>query len=219
MKRLRTFAAAHKALRNILCQFSTRAGQTNYENPNEVNQLKSLGSEMLLLLEDHVTIENEFILKPLGEKIPGASDHDLMEHEEIEKLQAQLKASMNLLTGYDQTPGHQFYLDFTRFQSRYLLHILHEETETEKLLWNHFTDQELIHIKMNILKNIPTELQLIWWKYMIPAQNEIENIAMLTTIRIKSPVLFEEALRVIDPYISRERQEKIIEKCVHQTIV
>lgn len=220
MKRLRTFAAAHKALRNILSQFSTRAGQTNYESPDEVNQLKSLGNEMFLMLEEHVVIENEYVLKPLEERVPGASDHDLQEHEEIEESQALLKASMSMLSGYDdETIGHQFYLDFTQFQSRYLLHILHEEMETEKLLWDNFTDKELFDIKMNIIKSIPPDMQLIWWKYMIPAQNEIENIAMLSAIRIQSPVMFEETLRVIDPFISRQRLEKLIEKCTHQAVL
>lgn len=220
MKRLRTFAAPHKALRNILSQFSARAGQTNYESPDEVSQLKSLGNELFLLLEEHVSVENEYILKPLEERVEGSTHHDLREHEEIEESQEILKASMNLLSGYDdETLGHQFYLDVTKFHSRYLLHILHEETETEKLLWDNFTDKELLDIKMNIIKSIPSDMQLIWWKYMIPAQNEVENVAMLSAIRMQSPLMFEETLRVIDPHIDRNRLEKIIEKCIQQSVL
>jgi len=213
VNRIRTFATPHKGLRNILAKFSLLAGHSNFNCKEELDALKSLGREMFLLLDDHVVIENEFVLKPLEQKSPGSSEHDLHDHEQIEQDQALLKSELKNLSLNDKAQAHQFYLNFTKFQYQYLEHIYHEEEVTERLLWEYFTDNELLDIRTKIINHIDKDLLLVWWKYIIPAQNEDENKALLIGLRNNAPDLFKKVQHVIREEMSSNRFNKLMSQC------
>jgi len=214
MPRLRSYSTPHKGLRNILGQFSNLAGQTDYSDIAQVDALKAMGKEMFAMLDDHVHIEDEILLKALDSRAENASEHDHRDHEEIEKLQAALQQRLEALDGnQDPDAGHEFYLTFTEFHSRYLAHIHHEESVTEKQLWRHFTDEELLGIRMQVLKQVPPSLTLTWWKYIIPAQNEAENVRFLSGVRANAPEeVFQAALTTIKPQLGAERYQSLVRK-------
>ena len=188
MSRVKSFSAPHKGLRSILSRFSFLAGKTNYHDPHQVELLQNLGKEMFTLLNNHVHTENEYVLKPLEQKSKGASAHDLHDHEELEKVQDRLEDAMNSLDG-SQNPdqGYRFYLEFTDFHSMYLAHIYHEETVTEKLLQENYTDIELNLRRMETMGRMPFDILLLWFKYIIPAMNETESLTIFTQFRENAP--------------------------------
>ncbi len=197
--RLRLFATPHKGLRNVLCKFSTALSHTDFVNREEAAAVRQLGYELFTLLDDHVKIEDSFILSPLEDKSPGSSVHDRNDHENIEREQVQLEhrlASISLDTSPSER--HEFYLDFTMFQSKYLAHIYHEEMVTEKSLWENFTDEELLQIRMNIVASMSPDLLVMWWKYIIPAQSINESVNMLNQLKGKSKALYNQILDTIE---------------------
>lgn len=172
---------------------------------------------MFTLLKDHVHTENEYTLKHLEERVKGASKHDLHDHEELEAIQEALERQLEALDG-TQTPdeAHGFYLEFSAFHSRYLEHIYHEETVTEKQLQAHFTNDELIRHRMEIMRQIGFHMLLLWLKYIIPAQKEEENISMLSGLRTNAPgEAFEKVLATIRPEMTEEQYASLISKLVH----
>jgi hypothetical protein len=180
MSSLKVYAAPHKGLRNILSKFVNMAGCIDYKDAMMLQALQSLGNEMFLLLENHAYTETNFTLEKLDFKVSGASQHDRDEHIKIAKLQLNLKALLaNLNTDVSADESHLFYLQSTYFQSEYLYHIFEEETETEPIIKNHFTDEELLENKYEVVVKMNFEILLIWMKYIIEAQTIAENIAML----------------------------------------
>lgn len=207
MTRLRSFSTPHKGLRNILSQFTLLAGQTDFSDAAQVGQLKALGNEMFMLLTEHMHTENDFTLRHIEERKPGFAQHELDDHDAVEQIQEALHQRLNALDGtQDANEAHEFYLAAANFQSIYLEHIHHEETDTEKLLWELFTDEELIQHRMEIMQHIPPQIMMVWMKYIVPAQNEPENLEMLGGFKANAPKeAYEGLMGLLQTVMSPER--------------
>lgn len=201
MKRIKSFATPHKGLRNVLGKFSLRLGFTNFEDPQQLNKLKEIGNEMFTLLNDHVNTENKHTLKHLEERANGASKQDHDDHERLESIQTSLENQLKEFTGKESTDEiHHFYLSFSLFHSQYLEHIHEEETVTELLMQEYFSDEELIQHRTVIMKKMEFPLLLLWMKYVIPAQPESESIGMLSGLKQNvSEEAFQAVLSIIRP--------------------
>jgi|JI10StandDraft_1071094.scaffolds.fasta_scaffold00211_22 hypothetical protein len=201
MEKEKSYAASHKGLRNILSKFSLLAGRTNYSDIKQVEELKKLGEEMFFLLTHHLHTENDDLLKPLEDKVPGSSKHDLDDHERLEKIQTDIATQLSKLDGtQDDETGHLFYLSFTDFQSQYLAHILQEEMVTEPLLLANFTGEELKENSMRIMQKVEFPVLLLSLKYIIPAQTENENLKILRAFKTNAPQeAYDAVLSIIKP--------------------
>ncbi len=211
MPRITSFAAPHKGLRNVLAQFSFYLGCTDFADAQELQQLIQLGDDMFVLLKDHVHTENEHTLRHLEERVPGASDHDKHDHEELESIQDALEQSMHAFTGKESAEEiHRFYIDFSIFHSRYLEHIYEEETVTELLLQQHFTDDELAQHRMAIMQRISFPVMLLWMKYTIPAQRDADSLSMLTGCKSFMPAeAFSMLMEAIREQMSAARYTRL----------
>lgn len=214
MEKEKSYAASHKGLRNAIAQFALRAGKTDYANVRSVEFLKELGKELFFLLTHHLHTENEDFLQPLERKVPGASQHDLEDHERLEVLQGQIEYALLQLDG-SQTDheGHAFYLAFTDFQSHYLAHILHEELVTEELLLANFSAEELQENSARIMKKVGFDVLLLSLKYIIPAQKETENLLVLRRLKENAPPeAYRQVLEIVQPEMNTEEFEALVYK-------
>lgn len=212
MKTENSYATSHKGLRNILSQFSLLAGKTDYGNLPEVHRLQVLGKEMIFLLTHHLHTENDDLLQPLEERLHGASQHDLADHERLEQIQADIARQLAALNG-TQTPeeGHSFYLAFTSFQSQYLEHILQEELVTEKLLQAHFTNDELKANSARIMQKVDFQVVLQSLKYIVPAQSLPENTELLRTLKANAPAeALQAVLAIIKPVLPEAEYRELV---------
>ena len=206
MTKEKSYAASHKGLRNILSRFSLLAGKTNYSDIQEIEKLKKLGDDMFFLLTHHLHTENDDLLRPLEERVHGASKHDLDDHERLERIQGDIALQLSKLDGkQDEETGHSFYLSFTNFHSQYLEHILQEELVTEKLLLNNFTAEELQENSMRIMQKVEFPVILMSLKYIVPAQSLNENIKILRAFKTNAPAeALQAVLDIIKPEMTNE---------------
>ena len=101
---------------------------------------------------------------------------------------------------------HTFYLNFALFQSQYLEHTHEEETVTELLLQQYFTDEELMQHRQTIMKKLEPNTLLLWLKYIIPAQRIDESVGMLAGLKANAPeAFFKQVLETIKAEMERER--------------
>lgn len=214
MATIKSFAAPHKGLRNIISKFSFQLGHTDFGEPLQLNKLKALGTDMFTLLKDHVDTENDHTLKYLEERVHGASAHDKHDHEKLELIQDTLEHQLENLTGTESADEiHSFYLNFSMFHSQYLEHIYEEETVTELLLQQNFTDEELFQHRAAIMQKISFPVMLLWMKYTIQAQSEKESLGMLAGLKAHAPEqAFKEVLGVIEAEMEIERYKSLIGK-------
>lgn len=204
MNKIKIFSTPHKALRKLMAEFSLLAGKTDYGNESELQVLKRTGNEMFMLLTEHAQIEEAIILAQLEAKAPGSSEENTEEHEQLEKVQAELEQWLNSFDGtQDPEEGFQFYLAFTSFHGQYLEHIIHEETTTQELLWKYFSQQELMAMRTEIIKSIPLDIYLVWGKHIFPAQTRAENLEMFTGMKMMMPApVFDRVVAVLQASVS-----------------
>lgn len=214
MNRIRSFAAPHKGLRNVIGKFSLCLGYTDFTDSRQLQPLKHLGNEMFTLLNDHVHTENEHTLKHLEEKVKGSSEHDKADHERLESIQNSLQQQLETFRGTESNDAiHSFYLNFSMFQSQYLEHIFEEETVTELLLQQHFSDEELVQHRIAIMKKLEFPMLLLWLKYIIPAQSEPESIEMLSGLKSSAPKeAFDTVLNTLKHEMDPGRYESLVSK-------
>jgi len=211
MERMKSLDPPHKGLRNALGQFGLLAGKTNYQDLEEIQILKKLGSEVFHILKDHTHTENEFILKPLEEKAPGSTQIYLEDHGEIENWEKELEETLMAFDGQqDNDEGHAFYLDFCNFQSVYLEHIDEEDIGLEEAMQANFSDEELMAHQITIMQQMPFETLLLWFKYIVPARRAEENAQVLTGFKSAAPSeAYQQVIELIQSVISKKEWEKI----------
>jgi hypothetical protein len=196
MERLKSLDPPHKGLRNALSQFSLLAGKTQYNNLSSVQKLKSLGSEVFHLLRDHTQTEENFILRPLEEKVPGAAAGDSADHKILDALELALEEKLAAFDGTQtDEEGHEFYLKFTDFHSEYLEHIAEEDRLTEVMMQQYFTDEELIGHQVQIMQQMDFKTLLLWFKFIVPARRSSENKQVLTAFKANAPAEAYEAAK------------------------
>ncbi len=212
MSRIRSFAAPHKGLRNAMSKFSLSLGYTNLNDPHELLALKQLGRDMFTLLNDHAATENSHTLRHLEERAPGSSQHDMEDHVRLEEIQAGLESRLSSFSGIESSDEvHAYYLDFSLFHSIYLEHIHEEETVTEQLLQEHFTDEELTHHRMAIMAKLPFPTLCLWLKYIVPGQGMTESIGMLSGLKQKASAAdFQTVMTMIQSEMSNDKFESLI---------
>jgi len=76
----------------------------------------------------------------------------------------------------------------------------------------HFTDEELASHRGKIMSKLPPQTLLIWFKFIIPAQNHKERAGLLKGFKKMAPsVFYVEALEVIKQVLSEKEFSQLNE--------
>ena len=216
--RLKTFDIPHKGLRNLLSQLNYLAGSVDFSNAEQVEQFHRIGSDLFRLLTEHGVDEDELVLTALEQRSPSAGGQNSSEHEMIGLQQSRLETLFHELLqqarqGAEvQTLAEKFYFELNHFHSAYLLHMLEEEEETQRLLWEHFSDAELMDIRRLIINRMSPESQLLWYRYSAPAMSPKARFQWLNAVKAAAPeAFFEKIMGVLREVLSEQAFQKLEE--------
>jgi hypothetical protein len=188
----------HKGIRYAFAQITMKAGSIDYANPEQVADLIDQVTEFGDLLEEHAHLEKEYILAALAARVPGSADHDEQDHIALEELQSVLMSKLENLQEPGLSPqeanarGYAFYQDFSKLHAAHLEHMLEEEQVTQALLWDHFSDEEIMGLHFQIVSHIPPDKMLAWMQYIMPALNHAERSQLLKGMQMGAPAEFFE---------------------------
>jgi len=181
------YGLIHKGLRAFMLETLGRLGRM------DVNAMASfsgaVGQTRALLgkLSEHLEHENTFLHSALEARAPGASAATAIEHagheqafEELERLvdaceQAFARGSRAELEGLSK----QLYLSLSFFVAENLAHMYREETETTKLLWRLYSDDELRAIEGRIVASETPEQLAVGMRWMLPSLTPNERAGLL----------------------------------------
>jgi len=218
MQRVKLFEAAHKGLRNALSQFSFLLGKCDFNNSVDIAKLHSLGKDVFMMLSTHANDENSVILTALEEKIPGSSKHDMEDHERLEQEQDAIEKllddikELNAKGAEASGSGAELYIKFSKFHGDYLLHTVEEETETQRMLWENFTDQELHVMRGKIIGRFTPEAFEKWQSYIMPAITQSDLLMMLGGMKANAPEQFTKLVVMAEKFLPAEEFTAIKEK-------
>jgi len=149
----------HKAMRHILFSTSPQVGLADFTDDAVTQECLADLYRTIGFLREHREYEDTHIHAALERKLPGITARFTEDHEEDEQLIAEIEQLGTRIknTGEAQRValGIELHERFNAYVGMYLGHLYREETELQKVLWDNFTDSELIAIRAAIARDIP----------------------------------------------------------------
>lgn len=193
--RMNIYGFPHKGLRNLLSQLSMLSGNTDYSNSESLVKLKSLTSELVILLDLHNQAEEDFLLPALEAHVSGSTKENIEEHELIEKeVNAFDELLKNITTESTPDLGAKFYESISNFHARYIIHMAMEEGEMNSVIWANLTDEKLLELQGEIMAALSPEHTMMWFKYIVPALNPFERSIIMGSFKANAPLEFFNAV-------------------------
>jgi len=188
MATLRPLDPPHKGIRNALSLLNLAAGSTAATDIQGVNELVILAVDVLEFIDEHADFEEKYILEPLDERVPGSSADDHIAHQQLEIQVQQVRHQLATLTNHpEQADIDAFYTEVSLFQAAYVAHMADEEATTERLMMEHFSDEELIGHQIAIMGETSFESLLRMFRFIAPARRLDENLQVMQAFRANAP--------------------------------
>lgn len=209
--RMNIYGFSHKGLRIALSELSLLSGNTDYANPESLEKLKNLSAEICTLLDLHLHSEEDVVLPALEEKVPNSTSANIDEHEQLEKdvksFEVQLK---NITVSSAPGSGAKFYESVYNFHSKYIAHMAMEERDMNTLIWDNFTDEELMGWQGQIMSTLTPDQIMMWFKYIVPALNPFERSIIMGGFKENAPSeFFNSVLEMLKGYMSENDHSQL----------
>jgi hypothetical protein len=188
----------HKGLRLALSRLTVVSGNTDYSDEASLNALKTLANEIIEILHLHAVAEESVILPALEERVPGSTASNVEEHKVLEEEISEFSKQLEGITVTSEpASGAQFYESVSRFFANYINHMAMEENDMNPLIWENFSDEEIMSWQGRIMSTLTPAQISIFFKYMVPALNPFERNIMLGGFKAKAPAAFFDSIIVM----------------------
>lgn len=204
----------HKAIRLMLAEAMLAAGQLDTDDDEAIARLHVQVHQLADFCSGHLEHENVFVHTAMEARAPGASGRIAGEHEQHERDIRSLRDYLRLLV----TAPHEerapaaaaLYHALALFTAHNLEHMYIEETEHNRILWQHYSDAEIIGIHDRLLAQIPPSESQVAMRFMLPAMAPAERLATLRGMKAAAPAfVFEGMLGLAKSVLSAPDWEKL----------
>lgn len=185
------YQSAHKGLRHALGNLQQMAGQTDFNDLEEVNALHDEMVQLWDLLDFHADGEDELVHPKLEKADKSVYDSLENEHDELtiaEKNVLKELTELKDLSGIERLERSTMFVKrLNDYIARYYMHLQREELEAMPVLWSNYADPELLQILGEFPKKATPQIMGYFLKYMLPAVNHYERVAMVGSMRQNLP--------------------------------
>ena len=159
-QRFPIYRPIHKAIRHTLFSTSRQVGIADFTDDAVTQECLAALDRTIGILRQHRGYEDAHIHRALERKLPGTTARFAEDHEEDERLTAEIEQLGVRIRNADGAQrvalGIELHERFNAYVGMYLGHLYREETELQKVLWDNFTDAELIAIRAATLRDLPS---------------------------------------------------------------
>lgn len=194
MEKLRynTFNKIHKGLRNLLFETAIQTQQTDFTDNAQLTSLIKKINEIIDLFEGHAHAEDNFVFSTIKEINPSLVDLLEAEHEKDHQLGEGLRYWVNTVQGEltseeRKAAGFGLMIGLNEFIAFNLSHMNKEETLINEVMWDTYTDAEIIANEQKLVAQIPPEKMMRYAKWMLKGLGTHEIIDWYSEIRMAAP--------------------------------
>ncbi|GAB3472998.1 hypothetical protein GCM10027321_46550 [Massilia terrae] len=189
--RYNIYAIIHKALRSFMFDTVTRVGSLDRDDDADVGAAMAQVRDLAYLCRMHLDKENHFVHPAMEARCPAstaqvAADHAEHEHAIVD-LYALAEAVVTGSGAARQAALRTLYRHLALFAGDNLLHMDHEETEHNAVLWSAYSDAELAALEQAIVAAIPPQDKMLIMRWMLSAMSREERAEKLAEIRAHAP--------------------------------
>jgi hypothetical protein len=182
--RIDLYGPVHKALRARLFDLCVELDRCNFERQLEVSVALGVYRRTMAFVREHHRRGEQFI-EPLLEGCGHAK-----QRAGAETLLAELDGLMTALDRAEenrQALGARVCVAYRRFLIPLLDQMQREETEGNAVLWQRYSDGELLELRARLQSSIPAERFGEWLEIMLPALNLVERVRVLRGVEEDAP--------------------------------
>lgn len=214
--RMQPYRAVHKALRGLMAQTLEMLGRTDADDPTARAQALRAVDELLDVCAGHLAHENRFFHAALHERAPRAAlpfDNDHDEHlAEIARLRERAALVRDAGAQADAA-AYCLYLELSRFVAENLEHMAEEETLLTRALWQHFRDDEILHIEGALVASLSPEEKAMSLRWMARMLSPAELAPMLSAMRASMPAeAFDAVLAEVFAQLDAPRHARLAQR-------
>ena len=159
--RMDMYASIHKALRAFMADTLLGLGRMDVDDDLEFAQTCDRVMQLLDLCRAHLHHENQFVHTAMQARAPGTCAAIEAEHTEHEATITALAGGVAHLLGCARAARpattHVLYRQLALFMAHNFEHMNEEETAHNRVLWQHYTDEELVRIHDALVASIPPQ--------------------------------------------------------------
>jgi len=185
------YAIIHKALRAALTDALLAAGRVDAGDPRDVERTVAAVRDTLAFCRDHLDTENAFVHPAMEARRPGSTQAIAGEHvahaAAIARLSGLADALERTPAAERAAPAAALYREFALFTGENLVHMHDEEVRHNRVLWDAYTDAELVALENAIKAHHPPAAMTRALRWMLPAATPGERAAMLSAMRAAAP--------------------------------
>lgn len=212
MNRVNIYGFPHKGLKNGLTQLLVSAGKADVTSQSDVIRLKESVRELVMLLNLHQEAEDSVVIPAIKAKAPGSTDHNEFEHQRLHAQVVAIDTMASELEVGDTALGVSRIFDAVgQFLSDYLAHMADEEGEMNAIIWQHFSDQEILEWQGQIMGKLSPEEKMAWFKYIVPALNPMERQIMLGGVKEAVPIeAYRAIIQMLEDHMSDDELQPLV---------
>lgn len=189
--RYNVFNNIHKALRSMLFDVHGKVQQTDFASLEAATVIEEL-KYVLACYDEHADHEDRFILA-------NASKHDATLAEELEKdhetdhwLSDELRRHIAEWTSAESddkrtTAGKKLFYALNDFIAFNLYHMNKEETHLLEVLWENYSDMEILGMEQQIVESIQPEVLMHESRWMMRSISNPEIAGWLAGVKQNAP--------------------------------
>lgn len=212
--RFNMYQSVHKGLRAFMADTLSKVGCTDYTDVAERQDTASQLRSLLDICCQHLAHENHFLHTAMERRSPGSAARCADEHvahvADITRLRVGLDDALSASESDQEWTWQQLYQALSLFVAENYEHMLMEERVHNAVLWQHYSDEELIEIHDALLATIPADEMAIHFRWMLPQLSHPERVAMLSGMRLGMPAeLFASQLNTVEALLDTRSWRKL----------
>lgn len=198
MTRHDLYTTVHKGIRAMLFDTARTLARTEFSRPEDAATAAAAVRSALALLDEHAEHEDAVIVPEVARLLPELGAALASDHARTDALHrgiAQLADRLDAVEDAADAPaaaervaiGRRLHARFALLVAEHLQHLDREETEANRVLWAHKSDDELRAMEGRILASIPAPRLADWIALILPAASVSERGAVLGDLHRNVP--------------------------------
>lgn len=222
--RYNPFHQIHQGLRAMLYHCSLEVQHTDFSDDTIAAKTISSLKELVWLFESHAHTEDTKVFTLIQEIAPAIIADFEKQHDKDHMLAAHLQGCIEQYEVATKTSdkifaGRQLQFSLAEFTSFNLSHMNMEEIIIRDLLWQHFSDEQLYAVTMEIVTGLPPEKNARYSYWMLKGLSTNEIIGWFKTIQSTAPSFVLDQMMELATSALPEAQLNVIQEAIAVELV
>lgn len=206
-QRRELYHLVHKGLRAAMSDALVQLGRVDLASAESMKSALATVANLMALCSEHLEHENAFVHTAMEKAAPGSSKRCADDHQHhvasIAALRTRIDEAAQADAQIRERAFKVLYRLLASFVAENFEHMEVEESANTEILWQHYSDADLLAIEHQIHAHIKPENMMTWLRWILPNVTRQQRAIMMKGMQAgMPPELFGGVLEMVKPYLS-----------------